>query len=97
MIVIRDKRDDIFNFNFKVIFVYNIDIFNVINVVTYGVIDKINRKNIAIDTSSNIDVENVIKDKINKKVNVIAEENKKGLTGLICFVRICSCSLILLK
>ena len=74
MTIIRGRRESIFNFDFKTIFVYNINIFDIVNVVVYNVINKINKKGNAIDVNNNINIENVNKNKTNE-INKIIELN----------------------
>ena len=97
--IIRDKRDDVFDFNFKTISVYNIDVFDVVDIVAYDIFD-------VTDKSDNINVEDTVKNKTNEideETNMTVKGDEKSFLSLVGFVSLtyfvytCLCNLMLLE
>ena len=87
-IVERDRRDDVSNFfDREITSVHDIDFFDVVNIVTYEIID--------VNKTDKINEVNKIKDETNDVANAIVTEIVVNFFA--CFVRTCSCNLMLLK
>ena len=109
----RDRRESIVvdNFDFKTIFAQNINFFdvktNVIskenNIVVVIVaenvekneIDDVNKVNNKTNANNNVNIENVVENEIGKVAEIVIEVVIESF--LVCFVRTCSCNLILLS
>lgn len=109
----RDRRESIVadNFDLKTIFAQNINFFNVkINVISKennivvvivaenvekNKIDDVNKVNNKTNANNNVNIENVVENEIGKVAEIVIEVVIESF--LVCFVRTCSCNLILLS